>query len=101
MKGKQPYDAGNNTIAVVNTFGPNGYWTKFDWNLAIETGMKAAGLPYSGKFGWIETSMVWPVNHMVSPKEKALRCADCHGEKGRLDWKALGYKGDPKNPANR
>lgn len=101
MKGKQPYDAGNNTIAVVNTFGPDGYWTKFDWNLAIATGMKAAGQPYSGKFGWIETSMVWPINHMVAPKDKALKCNDCHSEKGRLDWKALGYKGDPKNPANR
>jgi hypothetical protein len=33
---------------------------------------------------------------MVVPKEKALRCADCHGAKGRLDWKALGYAGDPR-----
>jgi hypothetical protein len=63
--------------------------------------MKAAGQPYSGKYGFIETSMVWAVNHMVAPKEKALKCNDCHSEKGRLDWKALGYKGDPKNPANR
>ena len=105
MKGKQPYDSGNNTVAVVNTFGPptseTAYWVKYDWAKAIEAGMKAAGQPYSGKFGWIETSMVWPVNHMVTPKDKALKCGDCHGEKGRLDWKALGYKGDPKNPANR
>ena len=29
--------------------------------------------------------------------EKALKCGDCHSKKGRLDWKALGYKmGDPK-----
>ncbi|MGE0157523.1 MAG: cytochrome C, partial [Geobacter sp.] len=55
----------------------------------------------SGKYGFVETSMVWSVNHMVVPKDKALKCNDCHGEKGRLDWKALGYKGDPKNPANR
>jgi octaheme c-type cytochrome (tetrathionate reductase family) len=105
MKGKQPYDSGNNTVAVVNTFGPptseTAYWVKYDWAKAIEAGMKAAGQPYSGKFGWIETSMVWPVNHMVTPKDKALKCNDCHGDKGRLDWKALGYKGDPKNPANR
>jgi hypothetical protein len=45
--------------------------------------------------------MVWPVNHMVVPKDKALKCDDCHNEKGRLDWKALGYKGDPGKPKNR
>ena len=95
MRGKQPFDSENRTVAVVNVFGPEGYWTKYDWNLAIAAGMKAAGQPYSGTFGWVETSMVWPVNHMVSPKGKALKCADCHGDKGRLDWKALGYKGDP------
>ena len=97
MRGKQAYDAENKTVAVVNVFGPEGYWAKYDWNGAIAGGMKAAGQPYSGKFGWIETSMVWPVHHMVSPKAKALKCADCHGEKGRLDWKGLGYDGDPRS----
>lgn len=105
MKGKQPYDSGNNTMAYANVFGPptseTAYWVKFDWNKAIEAGMKAAGQPYSGKYGFVETSMVWSVNHMVAPKAKALKCNDCHGDKGRMDWKALGYKGDPKNPANR
>ena len=101
MKGKQPYDSENKTVAVVNTFGPptseSAYWVKYDWNKAIEAGMKAAGQPYSGKYGWIETSMVWPVNHMVAPKDKALKCNDCHGKKGRMDWKALGYAGDPRS----
>jgi len=105
MKGKQAYDSGNNTIAYVNVFGPptsaTAYWVTYDWNKAIAAGMKAAGQPYSGKYGFVETSMVWSVNHMVPSKDKALTCNDCHGEKGRLDWKALGYKGDPKNPVNR
>ncbi|MDY0300840.1 MAG: tetrathionate reductase family octaheme c-type cytochrome [Trichlorobacter sp.] len=95
MRGKQPYDSGNNTLVAVNTFGPDGYWTKFDWQLAIKTGMEASNLPYSGKFGWIETSMVWPINHMVAPKEQSLKCLDCHGSKSRMDWKALGYGTDP------
>lgn len=104
MRGRQAYDSGNNTVAFVNVFGPPGsdaYWAKYDWNAAIAAGMKAAGQPYSGKFGFVETSMVWPVNHMVAPKARALKCADCHGDKGRLDWKALGYKGDPRDPENR
>jgi hypothetical protein len=100
MKGKQPYDEVNKTLVVINTFGPptseTAYWVKYDWNKAINAGQKAAGQPYSGKYGFVETSMVWQVSHMVSPKEKSLTCNDCHGAKGRLDWKALGYAGDPK-----
>lgn len=99
MKGKQAYDSVNKTIAFVNVFGPptseTAYWVKYDWNKAIAAGMKAAGQPYSGQYGFVETSMVWSVNHMVAPKDKALKCMNCHGEHGRLDWKALGYAGDP------
>jgi hypothetical protein len=40
--------------------------------------------------------MVWPVHHMVASKDSSLKCGDCHSDKGRLDWKALGYKEDPK-----
>ena len=39
--------------------------------------------------------MYWKVNHMVVPKGNALKCNDCHGG-NRLDWKALGYSGDPR-----
>lgn len=75
--------------------GPGGAWQICDWAPAISGGMKTAGLPYSGKFGWVETDMYWKVNHVVVPKDKALACEACHSERGRLDWKALGYDGDP------
>jgi hypothetical protein len=26
--------------------------------------------------------MTWPVNHMVSPKETTVRCAECHAREG-------------------
>ena len=94
MKGKQMYDSGNNIFAVPHLFG--GYWNHYDWNQAIVSGMKAAGLPYSGKYDWVETDMYWKITHMVVPKGQALKCNDCHGEKGRLSWKALGYDGDPQ-----
>ncbi|BCG47153.1 Octaheme tetrathionate reductase [Citrifermentans bremense] len=97
LKAKQPYDVENNTLAVVNFYGPStsesAYWVNFDWNKAIEAGMKAAGQPYSGKYGWVDTTMVWSLNHMVAPKEQALRCIDCH-EKGRIKWNELGYHKD-------
>jgi hypothetical protein len=100
MRGKQAYDSGNNTIAFVNVFGPptseSAYWVQYDWNKAIAAGMKAAGQPYSGTYGFVETSMAWSVNHMVVPKDKALTCDDCHGKGGRMDWKALGYRKDPR-----
>lgn len=57
--------------------------------------MASTGLPYSGDYGFAETVMYWRINHMVAPKEQALSCLDCHGDSGRLDWQALGYKVDP------
>jgi len=101
MKGKQPYDSGNNVIAVPHLFGKGGFWATYDWNSAIASGMKTAGLEYSGKFDWVETDMYWKVNHMVVPKAQALRCTNCHGANGRMDWKALGYEGDPQKLAMR
>ncbi len=74
MKGKQPFDAGTNVIAVPHLFGKGGYWDVFDWTVAVRDGMKTAGLPYAGPVGWVETDMYWKVNHMVVPKAKALRC---------------------------
>jgi mono/diheme cytochrome c family protein len=53
------------------------------------------GLKYSGQYGFAETWMYWPSTHMVQPAANALQCNDCHGSNGRLDWKALGYPGDP------
>jgi len=94
MKGKQMYDSGNNTFVVPHLFG--GYWKHWDWNQAMADGMKAAGLPYSGKYAWVETDMYWKITHMVVPKAQALKCNDCHGAKGRMDWKALGYGSDPQ-----
>jgi hypothetical protein len=32
---------------------------------------------------------------MVAKPEKALKCNDCHGANGRMNWKELGYKDDP------
>ena len=94
MRGKQPYDSENNVLGVPNLWG--GYWKHWDWNKAMADGMQAAGLPYSGKYGFTETDMYWKVNHMVVPKADALKCNDCHSKTGRLDWKALGYSGDPR-----
>jgi octaheme c-type cytochrome (tetrathionate reductase family) len=91
----QPYDIVYNYLLQPKTVGEGGYWTEFNWDLALRLGSEAAGLDYSGEFGFAETTMHWPITHMVVPSEQALQCTDCHGEGTRLDWIALGYSGDP------
>lgn len=85
-RGKQPYDTVNLTLTVQHTGGEDAtaLWHNYDWQKAIATGMKAAGLPYSGKYDFVETELTWPITHMVAPKQDALTCAQCHSKNGRL-----------------
>ena len=103
MRGEQIYDSKNNYLIIPKLFGEDGYWKTFDWNSASELGMASSNLPYSGEFSFVETEMYWPINHMVAPAKKALRCADCHfgKELKRLNWEQLGYKGDPMRSGGR
>lgn len=95
MGGKQIYDTKFKNLITAKVANEGGYWKDFDWDKAARLGTKAAGIPYSGEYGFVETEMHWRINHMVAPKEQALSCLDCHGDKGRMNWKELGYKGDP------
>jgi octaheme c-type cytochrome (tetrathionate reductase family) len=94
-RGKQLFDAEHRYFLVPATAGNGGYWHDFDWDKAARIGAKAAGLQYSGKYGFARSVMYWPLSHMVAPKEEALQCTDCHGDGGRMNWNALGYPGDP------
>lgn len=93
---RQPYDTVYDILLLPNTVGPTGYWTTFDWDSALAQGAEAAGIPFSGSYDFTETTMYWPITHMVQPTENALQCTACHGETNtRMDWEALGYPGDP------
>jgi octaheme c-type cytochrome (tetrathionate reductase family) len=92
---RQPYDALNNYLLAPITAGNGGYWSVFDWNQAFELSASITGLAYSGQYGFATTWMYWPSTHMVQSSDRALQCDNCHGDNGRLDWKALGYPGDP------
>jgi len=117
----QPYDTENKTLAIPRFLSD--YWVRFDWPGAIEAGMKKVGLPYSGKYGFVETKMYSAIHHGVVHAPKALGCTDCHATeaiacgrchkeakeidlpehrrmiypevKNRIDFKELGYQGDP------
>jgi octaheme c-type cytochrome (tetrathionate reductase family) len=62
--------------------GDGGYWKEFNWQRAAEEGMKRVHLPFSGAYGFAETEMTWPVNHMVAPAAQAVPCAECHTRNG-------------------
>lgn len=100
-RGKQIYDKKHKVFITAKIFGTGGYWKDFDWDKAARLGMESnpamqeKGLSYSGEYDFAATEMWWRINHMVSPKEDALSCLDCHGDDNRMPWKELGYKGDP------
>lgn len=100
-RGLLPYDRRYATLLPPVTAGAGGFWHDFDWNRALALGARASHLRYSGSYGWARTAMYWPLSHGVQPKEKALKCTDCHGPGGRMDWAALGYEGDPIRSGGR
>lgn len=97
-RGFQPYDPVNNTFVIPHLMPYAGvedktaFWKVFEWDIAIEEGMRFAGLDYSGEYDFVETEMYWPIAHMVAPAEDAVQCRQCHDpEGGQMDFAALGY----------
>lgn len=94
----QPYDKVNGYLLQPVTSGKDGFWTHYNWDQAFKLAEPLTGLAYSGQYGFTETYMYWANTHMVQEADKALQCDDCHSatdRPGRMDWKALGYSGDP------
>lgn len=84
-KGRQPYDKVNKTLIAPKLFGPKGsgaFWSDFDWKKSAEEGMKSVGLPFSGEVDFVDTEYLYPTNHMVAPKDRALSCSQCHVKAG-------------------
>ena len=86
FRGVQPFDPVNQTLVVPHTYGydETSYFKHFNWEKAVAAGMADVGLPFSGKVGFVQTEMYWPLNHMVAPKENTLACQDCHTSRGSL-----------------
>lgn len=91
--GKQPMDSQYRYLSVFQQY--KGLWDTLNWQKSLEDGAKGSGLPYSGKFQFASTISYIGQDHMIAPKEQALTCGECHMGATRMDWKALGYKGDP------
>lgn len=91
--GRQPMDAEYRYLGIFQQY--KGLWDTLDWNRSLQDGAKGSGLAYSGKYRFVDTVSYIGQDHMVAPKEDALTCGECHMGATRMDWKALGYKGDP------
>lgn len=67
---------------------------------ALNLGMEAAGLDYSEEYEWIRTYLYRGIQHEVMPKEQALSDKGCDVQNliaitDYIDFKSLGYAGDP------
>ncbi len=91
--GNQPYDAVHRTLLVPHTAVPDdsAFWYNFDWDRALRAGAQGGPVPYSGQYGFVRTTMLWPITHMVAPSEDALACGECHRDEGRLQHVAGVY----------
>lgn len=81
-RARQPFDPVNKMLIQPKLFsdkyGDGALWKDFDWKRASEIGMKDVNLPFSGEISFINTEMTWPINHMVSTKDKSVDCIECH-----------------------
>lgn len=86
MRGKQPYDTERKSLLVNHVFGDNdsSLWSNYDWPRALIAGSEMSGVPFSGQFDFVETTMHWPITHMVAPAKQALGCDSCHASESRL-----------------
>ncbi|MDQ1269329.1 MAG: hypothetical protein QG618_636 [Thermodesulfobacteriota bacterium] len=89
-RGKIPYDKINKKLVAPHLFPKDktdnaAYWKGFDWNAAIRYGQDYLNLPYSGEYDFVDTSYVFPITHMVAPRDNVLSCTECHiKDTGRL-----------------
>ena len=94
---KYPYDPATMKMIPVNI---GMLFMTGQWKKAIISGAKAFYGKAIENFKFAVSQRWMGIYHEVVPKAKALRCQDCHtAGKGRIDWKAMGYPGDPMKTA--
>jgi octaheme c-type cytochrome (tetrathionate reductase family) len=95
--GDQPMDSKYRYLGIFQQY--KSLWDDFSWDKALKNGSEI--LPYSGKYEFVNTVSYISASHEVSPKEDALQCGECHMGGKRMNWKELGYKGDPMKTGGR
>ncbi len=77
-RGNQFYDKIHSRLLGPLLTGPNGYWKNYDLQDALKRGAEFLDVPYSGEYGYVETTYVYPTTHMVAPKDSVVNCTECH-----------------------
>ncbi|MBF0139340.1 MAG: tetrathionate reductase family octaheme c-type cytochrome [Magnetococcales bacterium] len=85
-----PYDSVNRTVVINHLVksGPDdkeAFEDTGNWSQSAAVGMKEAGIPFGGQVAFRYATMVFPLTHMVAPKELSLKCRECHRHGGRLE----------------
>ncbi len=62
---------------------------------AVKTAAESQYGVKNAKYHFENTARYMGIFHGVRPAKYALGCAECHGPKSRMNWKELGYAGDP------
>ena len=99
FQGDLPMDSTYKYLSIFQHY--KSFWVDYNWEKALLGGADGSGLPYSGKYQFVKTASYFSLSHEVAPKEEALQCGECHAGGTRMDWKALGYKGDPMTAGGR
>ena len=95
--GDQPMDSKYRYLNIFQQY--KSLWDDYEWDKALKGG--SGILPYSGKYEFVKTVSYIGVSHEVAPKEDAVQCGECHMGGKRMNWKELGYKGDPMKLGGR
>lgn len=95
-KGRLPVLAEKNWIIpiVVEEFFADG-----DMDKAVRNAAEEMYDCSDADYTWQDTIRYMGIFHGVEPAENALKCLECHGVKGRMPWKELGYEADPLSKA--
>ena len=49
-----------------------------DHHGALTVGNATLDIPFSGEFDFVDTTYVFPITHMVAPRENVVACNECH-----------------------
>jgi len=91
-KGRMPVLSGRDYILPIEV---EEFFKSGEMDKAVKGAAERTYGVREASYYWNDTVRYMGINHEAVPKEKALGCLDCHDTGKRLDWKALGYDGDP------
>ncbi|HIJ96128.1 MAG TPA: tetrathionate reductase family octaheme c-type cytochrome [Desulfuromonadales bacterium] len=97
--GDLPMDSNFKYLSIFQHY--KSFWIDYNWEKALIGGAEGSGLPYSGRYQFVKTASYFALSHEIAPKEEALSCNECHAGGSRMDWKELGYAGDPMTVGSR